>query len=139
MTLIDLFRKYKYFIAYVFFGILTTIINLLCYRFFYIVFKLPNVPSTILAWLFAVLFAFITNKLWVFESKSLDLKVTLAELFKFLLCRITTGVLDVFIMWLMVDKLNQNAMIWKLLSNVIVIILNYVASKLFVFMKKEKI
>lgn len=138
MTLVDLLRKYKNFFVYAFFGVCTTLVNLFSYRLFYFVLEISNVPATILAWLFAVLFAFITNKLWVFDSKSFAASTCLPELVKFLICRITTGVLDVGIMWFAVDKMMWNAMLWKLISNGIVIVLNYIASKLVIFVKKEK-
>ena len=138
MNLVNLFKKYKSFIAYAFFGVCTTFVNLLCYRMFYFILGISNVPATVLAWLFAVLFAFVTNKLWVFDSKSFALTIFLPELLKFLICRVATGVLDVGIMWLVVDKMQWNAMLWKLISKVIVIVLNYVASKLVIFVKKEK-
>ena len=138
MKISELFFKYKSFIAYAFFGVCTTLVNLLCYRLFYFVLTLPNVPATLIAWLFAVLFAFVTNKLWVFESKSFALTTLLPELVKFFICRIATGVLDVAVMWFTVDKMHWNAMLWKLISNVIVIVLNYVASNLVIFVKKEK-
>ncbi len=138
MWIADLFRRYKSFIAYVFFGICTTLVNLFCYRLFYFVLGISNVPSTVIAWLFAVLFAFITNKLWVFESKSFAITTLLPELVKFFICRVATGLLDVLIMWIAVDKMKWNAMAWKLISNVLVIVLNYVASKLVIFVKRGK-
>ncbi len=138
MTFLDLLKKYKGFIAYAFFGVCTTIVNLLCYHLCYYVFAFSNVCSTILAWLFAVLFAFVTNKIWVFESKSWSAQILFPELIKFFICRIATGIMDVGIMWLAVDKMQWNAMVWKFISNVIVIILNYIASKLVIFVKKEK-
>ncbi len=138
MWIADLFRRYKSFIAYVFFGICTTLVNLFCYRLFYFVLGISNVPSTVIAWFFAVLFAFITNKLWVFDSKSFEITTFLPELVKFFICRIATGLLDVLIMWLAVDKMKWNAMAWKLISNVLVIVLNYAASKLVIFVKRGK-
>ena len=138
MTAIELLKRYKSFIAYAFFGVCTTLVNLLSYHLFYVALGVPNVPSTLIAWLLAVLFAYVTNKLWVFDSKSWAFTVVIPELIKFLVCRIATGVLDVGIMWFAVDKMQWNAMAWKLMSNVIVIVLNYVASKLVIFVKKEK-
>ena len=137
MTLSSLLKKYKNFIAYAFFGACTTLVNLLCYRFFYFVLGITNVPSTALAWLFAVLFAFVTNKLWVFESNSWIFAVVISELVKFFICRIATGILDVGVMWIAVDKMQWNAMLWKIISNVIVIVINYVASRLIIFAKKN--
>lgn len=137
MTVMELLKRYKSFISYAFFGVCTTLVNLLSYRLFYFALGVPNVPSTLIAWLLAVLFAYITNKLWVFDSKSFGFDVVIPELIKFFVCRIATGVLDVGIMWLAVDKMQWNAMVWKLISNFIVILLNYVASRLVIFAKKE--
>ena len=81
------------------------------------------------------MFAFITNKLWVFESKSFDFKLFMKELGSFTVCRLATGALDLGIMFVGVDLLKGPAMILKVISNIIVIILNYVMSKVFVFKK----
>ena len=132
----DLLRKYKFIILYGIFGVLTTLINIVSYSLFYSVFGVSNVISNIIAWVLSVLFAFITNKLWVFESKSFEFKLFMAELGNFTLCRLATGVLDLGIMFVGVDLLKGPAMILKVVSNVIVIILNYIMSKLFVFKKK---
>ena len=138
MILVEILKKHKSFIAYAFFGVCTTLVNLLSYRLFYFVLSVPNVPSTLLAWLFAVLFAFVTNKLWVFDSKSWVMAIVFSELIKFFICRIATGLLDVGIMWFAVDKMQWNAMLWKLISNIIVIVLNYISSKLVIFVKEEE-
>ena len=84
----------------------------------------------------SVLFAFITNKLYVFESKSMEMKTFFSELVKFMGARLATGLLDLAIMFIGVDVMQGPAMIFKVASNVIVIILNYVLSKLIVFKKK---
>ena len=132
----DLLRKYKFIILYGIFGVLTTLINIVSYSLFYSVFGVSNVISNIIAWVLSVLFAFITNKLWVFESKSFEFKLFVAELGNFTLCRLATGVLDLGIMFVGVDLLKGPAIILKVVSNIIVIILNYVMSKVFVFKKK---
>ncbi len=134
--MMELLKKYKFIILYGIFGVLTTVINIAVYGMFYSVFDVSNVISNIIAWVISVLFAFITNKLWVFESKSFDIKLFMKELGSFTLCRVTTGVLDLGIMFVGVDLLKGPAMILKVVSNVIVIILNYIMSKLFVFKKK---
>ncbi len=128
-----LYEKYKDLIPYGIFGVLTTVINWVVYKVCYSSLEIPNVPSTCIAWLLAVLFAFITNKLWVFHSKSFQRDVLTREAVSFFTARILTGVLDVVIMWIAVDKLGYNADLWKLLSNVLVIILNYIASKFVIF------
>lgn len=132
----ELWTKYKSLVMYVIFGGLTTIVNMVSYYLSFNVLEIPNVPSTVIAWVLAVLFAFITNKLWVFDSKSFDSKTLLHEVPSFFGCRAATGVLDVAIMYLAVDLMHWNPTLWKLISNVLVIIINYVASKLVIFKKK---
>lgn len=131
----EIIKKHKAFLMYAIFGILTTIINLAVYYILYNVFAWSNLASTALAWLVAVFFAFATNKKWVFESKSMEAKVLFYELTTFFACRVATGILDMVVMYLAVDIMAWNEMIWKLLSNIIVIILNFVASKLVIFKK----
>ncbi len=131
-----LYEKYKSVIYYVIFGVLTTAINWIVYKLTYGVLGIPNVLSTCIAWLLAVIFAFVTNKLWVFNSKSFEKEIVTKEAMKFFSARIVTGVLDVAIMWLAVDILSWNADLWKIISNVIVIVINYVASKFVIFNKK---
>ena len=105
--------------------------------FFFDICRFSNVIATIFAWLFAIVFAFITNKIWVFESKTFETKRLVKEAASFLAVRAATGLLDVVIMFVSVDLLNSNAYVWKILSNVVIIISNYALSKLIVF-KKEK-
>lgn len=130
-------RKYKGLILYAVFGVLTTAVNMGSYYICFNVAGIPNVPATVIAWLLAVLFAFITNKIWVFDSKSFDKKTLFHELWTFFACRIATGVLDVGIMYFAVDLLNMNSTLWKLISNILVIIINYVFSKLVIFKKAK--
>jgi len=99
---------------------------------------MSNVPSVIIAWLLAVVFAFFTNKLWVFKSKSFAPDVLKHEIPTFFGARLLTGLLDLGIMYLAVDVLHGNGTVWKLISNILVIILNYVASKLIIFKKKDE-
>ena len=128
--------KYKGLILYGVFGVLTTIINIVTYAVCYRVIGIANVPSDIIAWVVGVAFAFITNKLYVFGSKSMDMKTLFPELVKFVAARLATGVLDVIIMFIGVDVMHGPDVILKVASNVIVIILNYVLSKLVVFKKQ---
>lgn len=129
----EMLEKYKHLVMYAVFGVLTTVINLACYYFSYQICGISNVLSTGIAWLFAVAFAFVTNKRWVFDSKSFDIRTLLYEIPAFIGARVATGLLDVLIMYVSVDCLGYNATLWKLISNIIVIVINYVASKLFIF------
>ncbi len=131
----ELIKKYKSLISYGFFGVLTTVVNIVTYFVFYDVLRLSNVASNIIAWVFAVVFAFVTNKLFVFNSKSLKFNVIAKEAVSFFSCRFLTGVMDVAIMYFAVDVFFQNAALWKIISNILVIILNYIAGKMLVFKK----
>ena len=132
-----LLKKYKNFILYVGFGIITTAINIILYWLLYNILDVSNVPSNIIAWIGAVIFAFLTNKNLVFGSSSWDKKTVINELWKFFGARLATGGIDLLIMFLFVDVWGFNGMIIKIIANIIVIILNFVLSKLVVFRKKE--
>ena len=136
-TIKELIMKNKAIITYMFFGICTTLINWLSYYLCYNILYISNVLSTIIAWVLAVVFAFIANKKWVFDSKSYKTKTLLIEISTFFMSRFATGVLDVIIMWVTVDLNDLNSTTWKLLSNAVVIVLNYVLSKFVVFRKRE--
>lgn len=138
MKIRELIGKYRSIILYIVFGALTTLINTTAYWICFDVLGIPNVPSTIIAWVLAVSFAFVTNKLWVFDSKSWDAGTLKHEVPTFFGARMLTGLLDVGIMYVTVDVMGWNGMVWKLVSNVIVIILNYITSKLVIFNKKEE-
>lgn len=132
MVIKDLLKKYKGVILYLIFGVMTTGINVISYHIAYENLHIDNVPSTLIAWVIAVLFAFITNKLFVFESKKKD-KEALREAVSFIMCRIGTGVIEVGMMWIFVDLLKFNGTVMKLFTNVIIIVINYIASKFLVF------
>lgn len=126
-------KKYEHLIAYLFFGVLTTLINLVSFWLLSSFTKIATVPATIIAWIIAVIFAFVTNKIWVFKSKNKTRKETTKEIINFLIARVATLFVEILIMWLMVDKFHQDKLIWKLLCNVITVVLNYLFSRLFVF------
>lgn len=130
-------RKNSEVIAYLFFGVLTTLINLITFWVLSTVFNLETITATVAAWIIAVAFAFITNKIWVFKSKTKTSQETTKEAVMFIIARLVTLGVEVFLMWLMVDNFKQDKLIWKLLCNTITVILNYLFSKLIVF-KEEK-
>ena len=88
-----------------------------------------------IAWVAAVAFAFLTNKPFVFQSHDWSFKTVLPELSKFVGCRVASGAMETVILFLAVDLLHWNGNIWKFVTQVLVVILNYVASKLIVFKK----
>lgn len=134
--IIELMKKYKAFIAYAVFGVFTTIVNIVAYNLCYYHAGMSNTLSNVIAWVLAVTFAYLTNKVWVFDSKSWAWKVLKREVPAFVSCRLATGVMDLVIMYMSVDVMHWNAMLMKIISNVLVIILNYVFSKFVIFKKK---
>ena len=130
------FHKYKEVISYLFFGGCTTLINIISYMLF----RAANIDMLIsnsLAWVVSVLFAFITNKLFVFESRNVGFKKTMVECIYFFVCRLLSLVFDLGFMYLLVDIFSCNELLSKIASNIIVIIINYVLSKLLIFKKKR--
>lgn len=132
----SLIEKYWDVLSYLFFGVLTTVVNYLIYLPVYNFCGLSAALSNMIAWVGAVIFAFLTNKPFVFRSHDWSAKTVVPELTKFVSCRIASGVLETVILFLAVDCMNWNGNIWKLVTQVLVIIINYVGSKLLVFRKK---
>ena len=131
-----LIEKYWDVLTYLFFGVLTTVVNYLVYLPCYNILGWSAGISNILAWTISVGFAFVTNKPFVFKSHDWSWNVVWPELCKFLGCRIGSGVLETVILMVAVDWLQWNGNVWKLITAVLVIILNYIGSKLLVFKKK---
>ncbi len=160
----ELFRKYREIIMYLIFGVLTTIVSIVGYIVFRAVF--PNAQSVsdklswifmltsrfgiesntvfpnILSWIFASTFAFITNRLFVFRSENKTFGKVLLEALRFYASRISTLLVDVILMFLLVDLTGFHAgwyeLLAKVFTNVVVIVLNYIFSKLFVFARSKK-
>ena len=137
MRISALFSKYKEQIAYLFWGVATTAVNLGVYFLCTDVFLANYILSNILAWLVSVLFAFLVNKSFVFASKSWETQVVFPELCKFIGARVFSGFLETGILWLGVDLLQLHDGIVKLLVSVLVVILNYIFSKLFIVRRNE--
>ena len=135
--ILKLAEKYKSIIMYLIFGVLTTVVNVVTYYISAHIFSVNTVTSSVIAWFAAVLFAYITNRKWVFDSKQTGFRNILFEISRFFLCRFATGVVDWVIMYVFVDLLSLNDIIIKISANIIVIILNYVASHLIIFRKKD--
>lgn len=131
--------NYQEIIKYLIFGVLTTIVNLLTYYLLVTTILNPNIEielqiANIISWITSVTFAYITNKSYVFNSKA---KKIWKEFFKFYTSRIATLILDMTIMYIFVSKLNLNDKIIKIITAIIIIILNYIISKFLVFKKKN--
>lgn len=129
----SIWNKHRSVLLYLVFGGLTTLINIVVFMACDQWLRWPTWQSNGLAWLLAVLFAFVTNKLFVFESRSLSGTKLLRELGLFFAARIATGALDTLIVVAGIDWLGLNSLAVKIASNVLVVVLNYVLSKLFIF------
>lgn len=158
----SLYREYKELCNYIIFGVLTTIVSFGTYYLFrWIfpgedsvpgflkwVFNLTTVFKTesttvlpvFLSWICAVTFAYVTNRIWVFESKAKGWHIV-SEVGKFFGARVLTLLVDIIIMFLMVDLTGIKGIWWelfaKIIDNIVVLVLNYILSKLIVFRKKK--
>ncbi|RRJ25427.1 GtrA family protein [Lachnoanaerobaculum gingivalis] len=133
----NLWLKYKELFFYGVFGVGATAINIVSYRILANTFgKKYFLIANIIAWILAFIFAFITNKLFVFESKSWEAQIAMKEFVGFLSARLATGILDTVLMWLFVSVISLDDTLSKIIINILVIIINYIASKFFIF-KKE--
>ena len=155
-----IFIKYKEIIMYVIFGVLTTLVRWITQWIFSGFFEsiLPKEElnlwilhydstavfiATILSWLAAVLFAYVTNKLWVFESKSWKPSIAIKELWQFILSRFITGIIEIGGIYVLVGigvdmlVIKKSSMDATVLMSGIIMVLNYVFSKLIVFKNKE--
>lgn len=138
MNIISIMKQHRMVILYLVFGGLTTLVNVVSYALCYEYCTLSNVGSTCVAWLLSVLFAFISNKLYVFESKDMGVRIILWEWYAFVLCRLLTGLIDVSIMFVAVDVIGLMPIMWKILANLIVIISNWLISKHYIFNKRRR-
>ncbi|MBQ1170930.1 MAG: GtrA family protein [Oscillospiraceae bacterium] len=132
----DLFVRYWEVLSYLIFGVLTTAVNYLVYLPVYNLVGLSAALSNAIAWVVAVAFAYLTNKPFVFKSHDWSAKTVIPELTKFVGCRVASGAAETLILLLTVDILHWNGNLWKLVTSVLVVVMNYIASKLVVFRKK---
>ena len=134
----DIYQKYGEIINYLVVGALTVLVTLIIYYgctkwFLNPANSFELQVSNVISWLGAVIFAYFANRKYVFKSQNTNI---LKESSKFFTSRILTLVIDMLFMFITVTKLGLNDKIMKLFSNIIVIILNYIISKLYVFIKK---
>ena len=142
--IIELYKKYEEIVNYLIFGVLTTVVSLATkYLLLFTILDAKNSIqlqiAVIVSWITACTFAYVTNKIWVFKSKS---KNILKEAISFFAARLATLGLEMLIMFVFVTALGLNSnlwvIVWTLVSQVLIIIGNYVLSKLLVFKKEKK-
>lgn len=146
-----LITEYKQQIIYIFFGVLTTAVNISVFHLFKMILGENHyLFSNIIAWFCSVAFAYFTNKIWVFDSKSWEKKVLISEVSSFVSARVLSFIIEEVGLYLLVDIMSMKtitlnvfgldiygSLIAKILLAVIVVILNYIFSKFIVFRKKE--
>lgn len=133
--MIALFKKYREILMYLIFGVLTTAVNWAIYYPLYNLADFSAALSTAIAWVVAVLFAFFTNKPFVFESRDWSSHTAISEFFKFVGGRVGSGLFQILGMKITVDLLAWNGNIMNIVVSVFVVIMNYTISK-FIFKRK---
>lgn len=124
-------------ISYLIFGVLTTVVNLVVFQLCDAVLGIYYIAANVIAWIIAVIFAYVTNKLFVFESKSWELKLVVREVISFGSARILSLLFETGFIALTVEVMGMPKFISKIIASIFVVIINYVASKLFIFKKKK--
>ncbi len=141
--ILGLYKKYKEIILYLIFGVLTTIVSLGTKYILLFIFLDAKNPiqlqtSIVISWMIAVIFAYVTNRIYVFNSTN---KNKIKEFISFIIARISTLLLEMLIMWFFVTLLKLNSdlyvVIFTLISQVAVVVANYIFSKLFIFKNSE--
>lgn len=120
-------------ISYTIFGVLTTIVNLIAYYLFSNIININYLISNTIAWIISVVFAYITNKFFVFNSSYINKDVIIEEFIKFMNCRLISGLSEVVLLFLFVDLLLMNDIVAKLIIGVLVALINFIFSKVFIF------
>ncbi|CAM3047774.1 GtrA family protein [Leuconostoc gasicomitatum] len=138
LNLKNVFIKYQSFLLYVIFGVLTTIVNIIVFFILYNMLHTGHNIAYVVAWFWAVLFAYLTNRVWVFHSTSTTTASIIKEVWQFYLARVLTGIIGYFILTFGVDLLRQDANIWNIIQNIFVIVSNFVLSKLIIFKKDNE-
>ena len=134
----ELFKTHREIISYIFFGALTTFVDFATYIVLTRFLSLNEDLSNVISQAVAIIFAFIVNKLFVFEDKENNVKAVMGQFLKFTSLRLTTLFLNSALFFVMTELININDIITKALVSVIVIILNYIFSKLLVFKKTKE-
>lgn len=129
------YKKNKEMLLYLFFGGLSFIVSVATYAFFNMSLGLSVLLANVLSWIITVMFAFLTNRVWVFEAPTKTLKDFTAQMISFYSGRIVTLVIEEAILVLFIDMLGFGSIAVKIVAQIVVILLNYVISKVFIFKK----
>ena len=130
-----LIETYKEIISYLFFGVCTTVVNFVIYFACTNLLDMNYLLANALSWAGAVAFAYVTNRIFVFKSKNRGIRAIFKEITAFVGCRVLSGAMDMAIMFIGVDLLGISDSITKFMTQVVVVVLNYIFSKLIIFRK----
>lgn len=133
---LDLYDRYREIINYLIFGVLTTLVNFVFYFVLVNIFGMYYIYANIIAWFFSVLFAYITNRIFVFERVNFSIKSIVKEGTLFFSARLFSGFVETAILYIMVDFMKIGEGISKIVVAVVVVVLNYFFSKFIIFKKK---
>ncbi|MBR6365413.1 MAG: GtrA family protein [Lachnospiraceae bacterium] len=133
----EIYLKHRETLSYLFWGVMTTLLNFVCFLICFYAFHFTATVSNVIAWIVAVIFAFFVNKIFVFRSKQWELKKVSYEFWTFIAGRLLSLGFETLFLYITVDLFHFEASIMKLIASVVVMIMNYITSKLFSF-KKEK-
>lgn len=128
-----IYRKYREALLYIFFGGLTFLVGIVTFWLFHIVVRMGALAANIVSWAIAVMFAFLTNRIWVFEAHTKTVPEFFSQMWKFFGGRVATLVVEEVILFLFITKLGMGSMAVKAAAQVVVVVLNYVISKLVIF------
>lgn len=132
------YLKHKEMLLYLFFGGLTFLISVASFAAFNLSMKINELIANVLSWIIAVLFAFFTNRIWVFSSPTNTIAVFLKQMLYFFSGRVVTLILEEVILYIFITKFRFSSIFIKIIAQVAVIVANYVISKLFVFKEVDK-
>ena len=135
-TFEKIYKKNKEVLLYLLFGGLTTIVSIGTFAWFNVGMHMNELIANVISWVFAVIFAYVTNKIWVFQSETSGLGAVLKEIAKFFGGRLATLGVEELILFVFISLLHGNSMIVKLIAQVVIVILYYIISKIFVFENK---
>ncbi len=132
--ILNLYKKYEEIINYLIVGGMTTLVSIVIYALCTKAFHINYMIANVISWIISVLFAYVTNRIFVFKSKSDNIFLEVYQFFKY---RVISLGIELLLMYVFVELINIDDMISKIIVQVIVIVLNYVFSKLFVFKKES--
>lgn len=133
-----LYKKYSRVFSYIFFGVCTTLINIFSYLVCTRIFNINVNISTLISWCLSVFFAYISNRIFVFKSQNYSRRSIITEISSFFTCRVLSGMIDFVIMFIFVNLMGIEDIFIKIISNLFIIIFNYVASRILIFKNHMK-